>query len=716
MKKNIFLTALILTIISSPSFAEDLVPDFADLNNTQVNFYQAPKKQTQTQKATPADNGRIKGMPLFKKSRIKITNYLREKDYKNTLKQQEKEKLLQERYEAEQNEKIQKELNLKFKKTEEIETEKTLELSGGVKEQVVSKEAQLDADNIDYDNKTMELVATGSPVLTFPPQNTTIKAEKFVYNQASNILKAYKNVEVIKGENHVYGDFLQINMNEENAFLDNMKTKNAFLTVNARKSEMDENKITLYNGKIVSEGSYILNFQTEMINGTNINRIIVNDEDKSSLNDLTGETAIHIKAKDVIVNAKNDHDTITLKKAQINYGDFDLFSIPSITVHTNKNHDYFEANYPEFGSRSNLGMYIGPGFVIDTPLQKGSTLKLIPILTNKDGIGFGGLVKYRSATNFTDLGYGSSTGKFILRGRQQLDDKLFLQYGINSFMDEWFMGQRMAKYNTELIFDDTTVAPSTIGKGLNLTFRQRVGFGFMQDGDYNVHDEHFVSSNVGTVRGRYMASASQSLFNYKDKEKLRFVNLSLTMQGSAAIYGTGDTQFIGRIGPNLHTQYKYWLQDVGFFASAYQDGTPLPVYDTYRYGHGNLYIREALRLCKYLTIGWSGSITLTGDSPNGQMFQENSFLVSVGPDDFKFNIGYDWIREQTYVSFILAMDTKGSSLEYDRMVIKNHDKLAKKEDKLELKVFGEKKQEATKPQKMIYAEVIEIEDPDREQL
>lgn len=717
MKKNIFLTTLILSLISTPVFAEDLLPDFSDVENSKINFYQSPQIEVVAGPEPSVVNVTqpIKGMPLFKKIRIKTTNFIREKDYNNTLKQIEKQRLLQEKAEAEKNAKIQKEININLT-PQNSPSEETLELAGGVKEQVVSKDAQLDADNIDYDNKTMELVATGSPILYFPPQNTTIKAKKFVYNQASNVLKAYEDVEVIKEGNHVFGDFLQINMNEENAFLDNMKTKNSFLTVYARKSQMDENTITLYNGKIVSEDSYILKFQTEMINGTNINNIFVNPNEKSALSDITGETAIHIKAKDVIVNAKNDHDTFTLKKAQINYGDVDLFRIPSMTFHTNKNHDYFEANYPEFGSRSNFGMYIGPGFVFDTPLQKGSTLKLIPVVSNKDGVGIGGLVKYRSATNFTDFGYSTSMGKFILRGRQELDDKLRLQYGINSFMDEWFMGQRMAKYNAELIYEDTSVAQSTIGKGLNLTFRQRLGFGYMQDGDYNVHDEHFVSSDVATVRGRYMASASQSLFNYYDPKKLRFLNLSLTMQGSAAIYGTGDTQFIGRIGPNLHTQYKYWLQDIGFFASAYQDGTPMPVYDTYRFGHGNIYIREALRLCKYLTIGWSGSITVTGDSPNGQMFQENSFLVSIGPDDFKFNIGYDWIREQTYFSFILAMDTKGSSLEYDKMIIKNHDKLAKKDDKLELKVFGETKKEVTKPQKMQYAEVIEIEDPDREQL
>ena len=109
---------------------------------------------------------------------------------------------------------------------------------------------------------------------------------------------------------------------------------------------------------------------------------------------------------------------------------------------------------------------------------------------------------------------------------------------------------------------------------------------------------------------------------------------------------------------------------------------------------------------------------MTDDSPNGKMFQENSFIVAFGPDDFKLNVGYDWVRRQTYFSFIIAMDTKGSSLEFDRMEIKNPDKLAKSnEPDVELKVFdmdGENKK--VTPKKMMYAEVIDIEDPDREDI
>lgn len=740
MKKSFLITALILSLTSQAVLSAELIKSPEDLEEVfNDSFYESPisAPMPKVERVEGSTMPPCRGMPVFKKVRIKLTNKIREKDYKKTLELIEQEKQRQAEMEAKELEELNKELNINYKKEEtsessskvdpkgkkgsktEVDSEKTLELEGGVKEHVTSNDVTLDADNIDYDDKTMDIIATGSPVLFFPPQNVTIKADKLVYNNVSNVLKAYGKVEVIRDGHSVFGDYLQINLNEENAFMDNIETKASMLTVRARKSEMEDDKIILHNGKMSSEESYILDFHTKMIGGNNFNRMIIDDEEKSSITDEVGDTAINIKAKDVIFNAKRDHDVITLKKAQINYGDIKLFTIPSITAHTNKKREFFDANYPEFGSRGRLGMFLGPGFVFDTPLQSGSTLKVMPILNNKSGLGFGGMLKYRSATNYTDFAYGSSADVFILKGKQVFDDRLYMQYGANSYMDEWWFGPRMPKYTAELIYHDRGVIPSTIGKGLDLNFRHRFGFGYMQNNDVNRHGESIPAADVGTIRTRYMAEAAQTLFNYQDKEKLRSLNLALVMQGSAALYGTGDTQFVGRIGPRVHTQYKYWMQDIGFFATAYQDGTPMQMYDMYRYGHANVYLREALRLNKYVTVAWSGTLTLTGDSPNGDMFQENSFILALGPDDFKVNIGYDWVRRQTYFAFVMAMDTKGSSLEFDRMEIKNPDRIAKSnQEDVELKVYDVENNPSDKKiqKKMMYAEVIDIEDPNKEQI
>jgi hypothetical protein len=92
----------------------------------------------------------------------------------------------------------------------------------------------------------------------------------------------------------------------------------------------------------------------------------------------------------------------------------------------------------------------------------------------------------------------------------------------------------------------------------------------------------------------------------------------------------------------------------------------------------------------------------------------SGFFFSIGPDDLKLTLGYDFIRERSYLLFSTALDLKGTQVDYKKMVIKNPDKLAKdNSEKVEPIVFNDGKK-----QKVIrtHAQVIEIEDPDREQL
>jgi len=197
------------------------------------------------------------------------------------------------------------------------------------------------------------------------------------------------------------------------------------------------------------------------------------------------------------------------------------------------------------------------------------------------------------------------------------------------------------------------------------------------------------------------------------------------------LYGTGDTQFVARIGPSLKMQYKNWMQGITYYLSGYNDETPMPRYDSYRYGRQSIHITEAFRLTKYLSVGWSGYINLSDDSPNGKMFQENAFLASVGPDDFRIIFGYDFVRQRTYFGINVAFNPKGTKVEFDKMVIKNPEKFGKKTNeenerqiafesaKSGIPVVNEKRlfsksSSASKPKVLEYAEVINIEDPDKE--
>ena len=755
--KKIVITALI--VLSMTSITKAYAIDESELTPYNLdmmfdNFYESPLSmpvvETEADKKVINQSSEARYYPLFKRARIKITNFFRAKENARLekLKEQQIKELTEDNEADDAAAKVLDEFNqqasekhdagLQKAKVEEnttvndeqqesgqaVEenqqvTAETIELSGEVKEQKVENEVVLDCDNIVYDEVNDEIEAVGSPLLTFPPQKVTLKADKMTYNKSSNILKAYGNVTLIKDESKIYGDYVQINMNEENAFMDNVKFKQANFVINTRKATANSDTITFAEGNMVTDGSYKLDLKTRMVGGQDFSRMLVDEEDKSYIVDSVGQVPVKVKADKIKVEGKKDHDTITLERGTVFYGDNKLFKFRRFTAHTDKDHSYFEANYPELGSRPQLGAYIGPGFVFDIP--NGAVVKVIPFLNYKSNFGVGGALKYRSGTNMTELAYGSAEDIFVAKGLQRLDDKLFLQYGVNSYMDEGFMGRNIAKYAVELFYKDATQVKDTLAPNLDLTFRQKAGVGYYQNTDYNKYFGDIPNKEIGTTRFKYMAEINQSLFKRENKEELKMFDFSFVMQGSAALYGTGDTQFIGRVGPRIHTQYKRWMQDIVYYLSAFDDHTPMARFDTYRYGRSSLVIRESFRLNKYLGVGWSGNINLSNDAPNDKLFQENAFILSIGPDDFKVNLGYDFIRQRTYFAFAIGMDMKGSSVEFKKMEIKNPDRIAKSDNKMEklIPTFEEAeraKLEKPKAKVLQYAEVIDIEDPDREQL
>lgn len=548
-------------------------------------------------------------------------------------------------------------------------------------------QAILDCDFMEYFADRTELEADGHVVMFFPENNSTIKADKMIYNQTSNLIKAFGNVVLISDGKELVGDYMQIDMNEENAVMDSPTTDILQVHARAKKGYMYGDKIIQEQGSMYVTKHTMINVKSEMF-GPDLDAMFVEEKDKSYYKKDSHGEKFKIKTNDLIINSKKEHDTLTLKHAEIYFNERKVGTIPSITMHTNKSQDYLEADFPEIGTVTNMGLFAGPGFVFDTP--KGSTLKVVPILNfqnNGDSnnnstdskLGWGALAKFKSATNKTDFGYGTANNIFIMRGLQKLDDNLLFQYASNAYMDDWFMGFRMPKLLGEVIYQDDAKFKSFLGKNRPMMYTHRIAGAYVQDGSATspLLDSE---GGIGTMRFKYMAEVAQTLYSFSDMRTSPInARFDIVGQGSTAVYGTGGTQMIARIGPRLHTQYRNWMQDAGYFLSAYDDDTPLN-FDRYMYGRSNVYLRESFRLCKYLTLSWFGSLNLSQDSWDGKMMQENSYFFSIGPDDVKLNIGYDTIRQQSFVTMAMHLDAKGSTVEYKKMTIKNPDTLGKNKD------------------------------------
>ena len=523
----------------------------------------------------------------------------------------------------------------------------------------------LDCENMDYDTDKYCLYAKGNVNVQFVEQDTIVKADTITYDRMNNTIKAEGNVSILKNGQTINGDYIFVDMNEENALIENPISSTATITMTAKKGYVFGNKIVQENGNIIVDESFPIEFRGSKRGPSNAS--IMYPKEQSLTSDIE-KGLVKVDARQIQITQKGDLETIRVKGVNVKKGKVTLLKIPALKVYTNKNHDYVETNSWEIGSFRDLGMYIGPGFVFELP--KGSVLKAMPILNYKDKIGVGGIGRFSSGTNTTRVAYGTSVNKFVIKGKQALDDDLYLQYGVNDYLDEWFLGRRRPKYGVDLVYNKSYSSKNFLIKDHRSSFAHRLDAGFYHDIDHDRHYKALKGGNMSTARFRYMAQAEQSFWSYRNEEKLTAFDLSLVSQLAASVYGTGNTQFIGRIGPRLHTQVKRWAQDIGYFQSVYEDNTPLKVFDTYRYGKSYIYLREYFRVNKYLNLCWFGSANLSDDSPGGRFLHENSFYLSIGPEDFRLNIGYDTVRENTFFNFEVMMDAKGSNINYDKLEIK----------------------------------------------
>lgn len=692
MKKRLITILSLALVTANTAFAEY---SFVDPSDFTGDAFFAPATLEGSQVTSTEHKPLVKkSTPPLKKLRLKIKKKLRERDAKKNelapmapsedvfaagaetsdfaskdLKDEFDDTMMPDGFEADE-ESISENENKKhfWQRKQKSDSQK--------EEQAESDNIILDCENINYDTDNYCIIAKGKAIVNFVKQGTIVKADTITYDRMNNTIKAEGNVSVLKNGHTIFGEYIFVDMNEENALIEKPITQTATIEMKAQKGYVYGDKIVQENGSLVVDKSYPINFRTQGRGPRTYSMINSLEEDEFIAQ--KDPAIIRLKTRDLKITEKGDLEIITLKKASIFKGKTKILKIPALKIYTNKNGDFGDTNAFEIGFLRGMGMYAGPGFVFEIP--GGSILKAMPVLNYNHGFGIGGVARYSSASNWTQLAYGTADSKLLIRGRQRLDDHLSLQYVMNDYLHEWFLGRRRAKYGASLVYENSCGAKDFLIKGQRSSFSHRVDLGYYQDIDYDSHYRKLDGSQIGTTRARYMAMATQSLWGRQNKEKQLAASLSVNGQFAASLYGTGDTQVIGRIGPVFHTQVKRWMQDIGYYHSAYEDNTPMPVFDAYRYGKSNVFVREYFKLNRFLTLAWFGSMNVSNDAPNDRTFQENSFYLSIGPEDIKFNIGYDFVRENTYFIVEVMMDAKGTTVDYEKLEIKQDKKAKKKEE------------------------------------
>lgn len=538
----------------------------------------------------------------------------------------------------------------------------------------------VDSESIEYFPERHEFEAVGNAKVTFPEENSSLYADRIVFNHDTNYIKGYGNVVLVKEGQKVNGDYIQINLNEDNAMMTRPVLNHMLIKIRAKQAVVNDASTEAIDGIVTfnDKTSYkmisrpVFNFHEPMMDEVIPKNFYFKEK---------YDNKWRLKAKTIVIDSYKDRDIATLKNADIYIKDTKLATAGNLKLYTDKEQGYIETNMLELGSLRNFGAYISPGIVFKTP--NASTLKIGPAVTYKSDFGVGALGRFMTDKNRTDFGWSSSKSKFVVRGDQEFTDNLKLEYGINSYLGNGFLGSRMPKYGVQLVHFKTYDI-----EDLDVQFTNRFSGGFARDWN----------SNFSTMRFVWQTSTAKSLFKYKNEDAKFAMDFGIAAQTHAALYGNGDTMGLVRGGPYLRTQYKSWQQHVAFFQGGQAGNTPF-YFDQNFYGRSNIVLGESLRLSKYLTVMYSATIVVSNDTPDDRMLQENRFYFLIGPDDVKFMIGYDAYRQNASMGLMMNVGAENSDVEFNRLILNDpqaigHSKKTEKQKMAEKR----KKEEAAKKQ------------------
>ena len=537
-----------------------------------------------------------------------------------------------------------------------------------------SSNVNIYCDNMEYLQDKKEIVGTGNAKVIITENNSTMTADKIVYNHDLNYIEGIDNVRIVRDGKVMDGDYTKIDLNYGNAMMDNPLIDDYLVRVSAKSGLLTADTLEAYDGIAsvkedmearVYSAQHAAFFQMEI--NQDLYRKFYPKEYRNR------GTKYHIKTKELFVNSSDGHDVLTFKNSDIYFGKLLLMKGANMTLSTDKEQSFVETTIPEIGSMRYVGMYLGPGFVFNTPMS--STLKLAPIVT-KDGpdFGVGILARFRHKRNVTQAIYSSAANQLVLRGRQQFGDSdFFLEYAHMSYINDWFLGANISKYLVQLAYQKQYLYPEL---GMSISHRATAGY---------LTDEY---GHTGTARFRYQAQYTKNLFEYIDYNKKFMAAFDVIAQGMMGVYGTGDSTGVFRVGPNLRTQYRGWGQQITYFQSAKGGASPLIYTDDYRYGNSNLQIIESLRLNKYISIAYLASLNLQDtDVTTKNMFSESRVMISFGPEDAKLSLGYDMIRQSTMLNYTALIGSKNQDISFKKLFMNNPDKLAKKKPEKQKKGF-----------------------------
>ncbi len=505
------------------------------------------------------------------------------------------------------------------------------------------------SDKLEYFEEKNLFVATGNAKIYLKDKDASLEAGKITFDQDKNTLVAEDKVKIIKNGNVIHGNFAKVDLTKESALIDHPDTVILKVKISAEKADIYPKSLILSNGKLLVNNEDLKLTLTsnvyvpEPLTNLGTEKVLTAPEKQEV-------PSYKISAKEVNITCYANKNQITLKRTKFKFGKFNLATVPSLKLSTDKELKRVETMLPVIGRSKELGGYVGPSYVFSTPFA--STLKLAPLFgfAGNEAIGLGGYARFMNATNQTEVAYTTSGDKVVVEGEQDLWGKnTKILYGSNSYIDNGFFGKKKPKYIAEIVDD------RLLSAALNFNLFLRSSAGYAQD----------YARDFGTGRFQMQSTLinDKPIFKIKDE----FLEFRLVSQGQIAAYGNGDTFGLVRVGPNLRSNLadRLRLSTTYFQAATYGDSPFL--FDRYNQGKSSVIIREEVDINKSFSLGHLAHFNITEDNWESRFATENQFYVKVGSEDFKFKMGYDIVRRRSLFGFDMLMGSGRTGVEFDKL-------------------------------------------------
>ena len=237
MKKKLSILTISSIFLSSAAYADFGFSDPADYTGEAFFTAGAPVANSKT----PSNRADSHTMPPIKKLRIKLKNRKFEKYQQNLhLAPTMQDDVYSGEVEA--SDFASREIAETFNDNDLIEEnntekEKSRKKFFKKKEKVSQEPSEniiLDCEKVDYDASNYTIRAEGNVSVAFVKQGTTVKADLITFDRLNNTIRAEGNVYILKGNHKVTGDYIFVDLNEENALIENPITRTATIEMRAK--------------------------------------------------------------------------------------------------------------------------------------------------------------------------------------------------------------------------------------------------------------------------------------------------------------------------------------------------------------------------------------------------------------------------------------------------------------------------------------------------